>query len=70
MQEAVLERLQWEASRAEGGDGPILGAIGGDPVYALGSFDFFDEFMSLMNVEHECQTDYEHDPDDEAQEGF
>jgi len=70
MQEAVLERLQWEASKADRGDGPILGAIGGDPVYALGSFDLFDDFMSLMNFEHDCQTDYEdeseaHDDDQE-----
>lgn len=63
MQEAVFERLQWEALRAAGGDGPILGDLGGDPVYALGSLHFFFNFMALMNFEHESQTDYSDDAD-------
>jgi hypothetical protein len=59
MQEAVYQRLQWEVLAAEEGDGPIIGDLGGDPVHAIGSPDFFFQFMELMNFEHDCQTDYE-----------
>jgi hypothetical protein len=58
MQEAVLERLQWEVSHTTEGDGPIIGDIGGDSIFALGAPSFFFDFMSLMNFEHDCQTDY------------
>ena len=68
MQEAAYERLHWEVGHAEGGDGPIIGDYGGDPLYAIGSPHFFFEFMSLMNFEHETQTDYYDDEDEEAED--
>lgn len=66
MQEAVYDRLHWEVLHAKGGDGPIIGDLGGDPVNAIGSTNFFFDFMSLMNFEHDCQTDYEDSSEDES----
>jgi hypothetical protein len=59
MQEAAYERLHWEVTNAKDGDGPVIGDLGGDPLYAIGSTHFFHEFMALMNFEHETQTDYD-----------
>jgi hypothetical protein len=66
MQEAVYERLYWEVLHAKGGEGPIIGDIGGDPISAIGTTDFFFQFMSLMNFEHDCQTDCEDRSEDES----
>jgi hypothetical protein len=58
MQEAVYERLHWETLNANRPGGPTIRNIASDPVSAVGNPSFFFEFMSLMNFEHDCQTDY------------
>lgn len=66
MQEAVYERLLWEASHATSlGDGPVMGGIGCDSLYAITSPYLFFAFMELMNYEHDSQTDYYVDDDDD-----
>ncbi len=57
MQEAVFERLYWEMLHANGGDGPVIGDVGGGPLSVIGSPSFFFDFMALMNFEHDSQAD-------------
>jgi hypothetical protein len=58
IQEAVYERLLFEYRNSRDGDGPVVGDIGGDPLRLYGSWNFWGDFMALMNWKHSCQVDY------------
>jgi len=58
MGEAVYERLIYEFRNAEGGRGPVIGHLGGDPMRLVSDPSFFFQFMDLMNYEHPCQEAY------------
>jgi hypothetical protein len=57
-QEALFERLQWEIMNSNGGDGPVIGDYGGDPVRLIQSPNFLFTFMELMNFQHASQMEY------------
>lgn len=64
MSEAVYERLAYEFRNARGGDGPVIGDLGGDPLRLASEPSFFRDFMDLMNYQHDCQIAYQGNEDE------
>lgn len=69
MSEAVYERLAYEFRNARGGDGPVIGDLGGDPLRLASEPSFFCDFMELMNYQHDCQVAYQGGEDGEPPSG-